>query len=79
MLARIDILSIDLNKTQEWYKNSKNDAELSMENLHLANRARHELEIRLHAELEAAYRLKQTVEEKVKIIGDYEIKMEYFD
>ena len=63
----------------EWYKNSKQDSEMAMDSLHLANRARHELELRLHAELEAAYRLKQTVEEKVRLIADYDVKVDYFD
>ena len=63
----------------EWYKQTRHDSEIAMDSLHLANRARHELELRLHAELEAGYRLKQTVDEKLRIIADYEIKTDYFD
>ena len=49
---------------------------MAMESLHQANRARHELELRLHAELEAAYRLKQTVEEKLRLIAEFDVKIE---
>jgi len=33
----------------------------------------------LHAELEAAYRLKQTLDEKIMSINDYEIKVEMYE
>jgi hypothetical protein len=49
----------------EFYQNTKSDLENSIEKLHLANRVRHELEIKLHAELEANYRAKQTIDEKI--------------
>jgi hypothetical protein len=49
----------------EWYKNTKTDLDDTIDRLHLANRVRHELEVRLHSELEANYRLGRTVEEKV--------------
>lgn len=49
---------IELDKVTEFYKNTKSDLEESMDRLHTTNRIRHELEIRLHAELEASYRLK---------------------
>jgi hypothetical protein len=63
----------------EWYKQTRHDSEIAMDSLHLANRARHELEIRLHAELEASYRLKQAVEEKLRIIEEKDTKIDYFD
>jgi hypothetical protein len=50
-----------------------------VENLHTANRVRHELEVRLHAELEAAFRLKKTLEEKVLLINDMELRIENFE
>lgn len=50
-----------------------------MDRLHSANRVRHELEVRLHAELEAAYRLKQTLDEKVQSISDYEVKVDLYE
>jgi hypothetical protein len=70
---------VELSKITEWYKNTKSDLEQAMDGQHNTNRARHELEVLLRAEKEAAYRLKQTVDAKVRIITDYEVKIDYFD
>ena len=62
-------MQVEIEKVSEQYKNTKQDLEETMDRLHTSNRVRHELEVRLHAELEAAYRLKQTLDEKVAFIG----------
>jgi hypothetical protein len=72
-------LSLELDKTREYYKNSKTDLEDATEKLHQTNRVRHELEYRLHAELEASYRQKITLDEKVRLIEQQEIKLDYFE
>lgn len=57
-------------KLTEYYKTTKGDLEEAVDRLHQANRVRHELELRLHAELDAGYRLKQTIDEKLRFISD---------
>ena len=72
-------LQIELNKITEFYKSTKGDLEDTIDRLHSANRVRHELEVRLHAELEAGYRSKQTLDDKVANIEDLVSKIEYYD
>jgi len=43
-------MRIELEKLNELYKNTKNDLEDAVERLHLTNRMRHELEVRLTSE-----------------------------
>jgi len=43
-------MRIELEKLNEMYINSKNDLEDAVERLHLTNRMRHELEVRLTSE-----------------------------
>lgn len=78
-MEKLDFYLLENTKVAELYKNAKADQEDTMEGLHQANRVRHELEVRLHAELEANYRLKRTVEDKVRVIEEYETKVDYFD
>jgi SMC interacting uncharacterized protein involved in chromosome segregation len=63
----------------EFYKSTKSDLEDSMDKLHQANRVRHELEIRLHAELESSYRLKKTIDEKSSYISETNVRLEYYE
>jgi hypothetical protein len=63
----------------EFYKGSKSDLEGTIDRLHQANRVRHELEVRLHAELEAAYRSKRTIDEKVANIEELHTKIEWYE
>ena len=58
MITVRESLQIELNKITEFYKSTKGDLEDTIDRLHSANRVRHELEVRLHAELEAGYRSK---------------------
>lgn len=68
-----------MTKFKEYYNAAKSDLEDTVDRLHQSNRARHELELRFHAELEAGYRLKQTIDQKIAIITEQEIKIEYFE
>lgn len=70
---------VEIEKLTESYRLTKGDLEETVDRLHQANRVRHDLEVRLHAELEAAYRLKQTLDEKIIFIGEQEIKLDYFE
>lgn len=72
-------MNVELQKLNEWYKNTKTDLDETIDRLHLANRVRHELEVRLHAELDSNYRLQRTIDEKVQIIKDFEDKLDYMD
>jgi SMC interacting uncharacterized protein involved in chromosome segregation len=72
-------MNVELQKMNEWYKNTKADLDETIDRLHLANRVRHELELRLHAELDANYRLQRTIDEKIFLIKEFEDKMDYMD
>lgn len=74
-----ETLAVELDKMTEFYKQSKSDLEGTIDRLHQANRVRHELEVRLHAELEAAYRSKKTIEEKVANIEELHTKIEWYE
>lgn len=63
-------MQVEIEKLTESYRLTKGDLEETVDRLHQANRVRHDLEVRLHAELEAAYRLKQTLDEKIIFIGE---------
>ena len=79
LTATIDSMNVELQKMNEWYKNTKADLDETIDRLHLANRVRHELELRLHAELDANYRLQRTIDEKIFLIKEFEDKMDYMD
>ena len=72
-------MNIEITKINEWYKNTKTDLDETIDRLHLANRVRHELELRLHSELDSNYRLGKTIEEKVGVIRECETKIDYMD
>jgi hypothetical protein len=57
----IDSMTVELQKMNEWYKNTKSDLDDTIDRLHMANRVRHELELKLHSELDSNYRLQQTI------------------
>ncbi len=74
-----ETLRVELEKMTEYYKGTKGDLEDTIDRLHQANRVRHELEVRLHAELEAAYRSKRTIDEKVATIEELNTKIDWFE
>ncbi len=79
LVDRNETLRVELEKMTEYYKGTKGDLEDTIDRLHQANRVRHELEVRLHAELEAAYRSKITIDEKVATIEELNTKIEWFE
>ena len=68
-----------MTKFKEFYKNTKDDLEEAIDALHQANRVRHELEVKLQSELEAGFRIRQTLDEKMNLISDMEVRIDYFD
>jgi SMC interacting uncharacterized protein involved in chromosome segregation len=79
LTVTIDSMNVELQKINEWYKNTKTDLDETIDRLHLANRVRHELELRLHSELDSNYRLQNTVNEKVYLIQEFETKLDFMD
>lgn len=46
-------MRVELEKLSELYRTTRNDLDDAIERLHLTNRVRHELELRLQSEQEA--------------------------
>ncbi|CDW73527.1 UNKNOWN [Stylonychia lemnae] len=69
-------MRIELEKLNEMYKSTKHDLEDAVERLHLTNRMRHELEVRLTSEQESTIALNDTIKEKIGVIIDREQKID---
>ena len=67
---------IEIEKLNEFYRNSKSDLDDTIDRLHQVNRVRHEFELRYRAELEANTALKGTLEDKMSIIEEKDGKID---
>lgn len=72
-------MRVELEKIGEVYRATRNDLDDAVERLHLTNRARHELELRLSSEEEANQALQTTLTEKMTVITVQDTKIDQLE
>eukprot|EP00347_Sterkiella_histriomuscorum_P012772 403367281 len=65
-------MRVELEKLNELYRSTKNDLDEAIDRLHLINRVRHELELRLSSEQESNKQLQTTLQDKMAVIIEKE-------